>query len=128
MNKRLWVAQVLLAVVFLLAGGMKIMTPTAELAAQNAWVEHLPSWVPKAIGVAEVAGAVGLVGPTATGIMPALAPAAAGGLALAMAGAILLHLRLGEYANVVPPLVLLVLCLFVARGRLKTDSLARGGT
>ncbi len=128
MNKKLWGAQVLLAVLFLLAGGMKIVTPAADMAAQATWVEHVPPWAPKVIGVLEVAGAIGLVAPAATGIMPVLTPAAAAGLALTMAGASVLHIRLGEYANLVPPLVLLALCLFVARGRLKTHPLGRGAT
>ena len=115
----------LLAVLFLGAGGMKILTPTPELAAQFTWVGRVPSWSPKAIGVLEVAGAVGLVGPAATGIVPVLTPAAAAGLALTMAGASLLHIRLGEYSQIVVPLVLLVLCLFVAYGRLRSDPLGR---
>ena len=127
MNKALWCVQVLLAVVFLLAGGMKILTPAPDLAAQFTWVEHF-SWAPKVIGVLEVAGAVGLVGPAATGIMPVLTPAAALGLALTMAGASVLHIGLGEYANLVPPLVLLALALFVAHGRLRTHPLSRRAT
>ena len=128
MNKALWGVQVLLAVVFLFTGGMKILTPAPDLATQFTWVGHLPSWAPKVIGVLEVGGAIGLVGPAATGIMPVLTPAAAVGLALTMAGAGVVHLGLGEYANLVPPLVLLALSLFVAHGRLRTHPLGRGAT
>ena len=125
MNRALWSAQLLLAVLFLGAGGTKILTPTPELTARFTWVVYVPSWSPKVIGMLEVAGAVGLVAPAAPGIIPALAPAAAAGLALTMAVASLLHIRLGEYSQVVVPLVLLALCLFVAHGRSRSDALGR---
>ncbi|MDE2772574.1 MAG: DoxX family protein [Gemmatimonadota bacterium] len=125
MNRAVWSVQLLLAVLFLGAGGTKILTPTPELAARFTWVVYVPSWSPKVIGVLELAGAVGLVAPAATGIIPALTPAAAAGLALTMAVAGLLHIRLGEYSQAVVPLVLLALCFFVAHGRLRSDALGR---
>ena len=75
----------------------------------------------------EVAGSIGLIAPHATGIAPLPTPAAAGGLALTMVGAALLHLTRGEFAEMIPSLVLLVMCLFVARGRLKVHRLRSGG-
>ena len=125
MNRALWSVQLLLAVLFLGAGGTKVLTPTPELAARFTWVVYVPSWLPKVIGVLELAGALGLVAPAATGIALAFTPAAAAGLALTMAVASLLHMRLGEYSQIVVPLALLALCLFVAHGRLRTDTLAR---
>ena len=119
MNKILWVVQILLAVMFLFAGGTKIATPMPELAAQMPWVEDFSEGTVRGIGGLEVAGAVGLIAPAVTGIMPMLTPAAAGGLALTMVGAAITHIGRGEYANIIPPLVLLALCLFVAYGRRK---------
>jgi hypothetical protein len=60
---------------------------------------------------------LGLVLPGVVGVAPVIARLAAAGLALAMAGAIATHLRLGETSRVAAPLVLLVLALLVAVGR-----------
>jgi uncharacterized membrane protein len=69
------------------------------------------------IGTVEVLGAIGVVLPALTGVLPWLTPLAALGLAATMVGAILTHLRLGERSAVVPPMVLLILAAFVAYGR-----------
>ena len=49
------------------------------------------------IGILEVLGALGVVGPVATGIFPRLTPIAAAGLGLLMMGATLTHMRRGEF-------------------------------
>ena len=115
----------LLALAFLAAGGVKLVTPASEIATQFPWAEDLPSWSPRVIGILEVAGSIGLVAPQATGIAPVLTPAAAGGLALTMVGAVLLHVVRGEYAETVPGLILLAMCSFVAYGRLKVHTPGR---
>ena len=125
MNRTLWVLQMLLALAFLAAGGVKLVTPASEIATQFPWAEDLPSWSPRVIGILEVAGSIGLVAPQATGIAPVLTPAAAGGLALTMVGAVLLHVVRGEYAETVPGLILLAMCSFVAYGRLKVHTPGR---
>jgi DoxX-like family len=68
----------------------------------------------RAVGVLEIAGALGLILPEATGIAPLLTPLAAVGLALTMVGAIVTDLREGEPERLAAPIVLLALCLFVA--------------
>lgn len=112
MNRTLWTLQALLTLAFLGAGGMKLATPASEIATQFPWAENLPAWSPRVIGAPEVAGSVGLIAPQATGIAPLLTPAAAGGLGLTMVGAALLHLTRGEFAEMIPSLVLLGMCLF----------------
>ena len=59
-----------------------------------------------------VGEAIGLVVPWATGIAPILTPLAALGLALVMAGAVVVHVRRKE--QFVPPLMLGILSLVVA--------------
>lgn len=119
MNIILWVVQVLLAVAFIMAGGMKIMTPHDALATQMAWVNHAPAFAPKVIGTLEILGALGLILPSLLRIKPMLTPLAALGLALLMAGAFVTHLVLGEYGMSLPSLALGLLALFVAWGRRK---------
>ena len=60
-----------------------------------------------------------MIAPAATGIVPVLTPAAASGLAVIMVGAVFTHLSRAEYFQILPPLVLLAVALFVAYGRLK---------
>ena len=87
MNKALWIGQILLALAFLGAGGHKLLMPASELNAQ--FGQGFPPGFGRVIGALEVAGAVGVVVPAATGILSVLSPVAAGGLAAIMVGATL---------------------------------------
>jgi hypothetical protein len=117
MGTALWVAQVLLAVAFLGAGATKLSQPKEKLAKNMAWVEDFSQGTVRLIGALEVLGAIGLVLPALTGILPWLTPLAALGLALLMAGAVYTHLRRKEGPAGVPPAVLLLLAALVAVGR-----------
>jgi len=124
MNIVLWVVQVLLAAAFIMAGGMKLMTPHDALAAQMNWVNYAPAFAPKLIGTLEILGALGLVLPSLLRIKPLLTPLAALGLALLMGGAFATHLVLGEFGMSLPSLVLALLAAFVAWGRRKHTPIA----
>lgn len=113
----LWVAQVLLAVAFGMAGAMKAFTPIGELAGSLPWVSEVPAALVRFIGASELAAALGLVLPAATRIRPGLTVLAAGGLVLVMVLAAIFHLMRGE-AGALPVNVLLGgLAAFVAWGR-----------
>jgi putative oxidoreductase len=120
----LWIAQALLAVAFGMAGIMKTTTPIAELAAKMAWTGSLPEAVVRFIGVAELAGALGVILPAATRVRPALTPLAASGLVVIMVLAGLLHLSRGEAGALPINLVLGGLAAFVAWGRYRTVPIA----
>lgn len=112
-----WVAQVLLALGFGMAGLMKLSTPYADLAAKAAWARATPEVLLKCIGVVEVLGALGVVLPAATRIKPMLTPLAAAGFVVVMVLASGLHASLGE-----PPIANVILgglAAFVAWGRWK---------
>lgn len=117
MGVALWVAQGLLAAVFLAAGATKLTRPKEKLAKNMAWVEDFSQGTVRLIGAVEVLGAIGVVMPALTGILSWLTPLAALGLAATMVGAVLTHLRRGERSAVVAPVVLLGLAAFVAYGR-----------
>lgn len=83
-----WLLQIVLAFAFIAVGAMKLTTPKEQLVANGmGWAEDFSDTQIKLIAAAEVAGAIGLVAPAATGIMPILTPVAAAGLALLMGGA-----------------------------------------
>jgi uncharacterized membrane protein YphA (DoxX/SURF4 family) len=117
MSIALWVAQGLLAVAFLAAGVTKLRQPKEKLAKNMAWVEDFSQPAVRTIGVLEVLGAIGIVVPALTGILPWLTSLAALGLVLLMIGAALTHLRRREYGNIAMNAVLLVLAAFVVYGR-----------
>lgn len=117
MNIALWIVQGLLALAFGMAGAMKLTQPKAKLVASLPWVEDFSQSAVRAIGAVELLGALGLILPWATGILPWLTPLAALGLVMTMVGAMLTHMRRGEQKVLPINLVLLALALFVAYGR-----------
>ena len=118
MNIALWIVQGLLAVAFLMAGGMKLAQPKEKLATNMGWVEDFSQNTVRVIGLLEVLGAIGLILPMALSILPVLTGIAAVGLVLTMIGAAITHIRRGEMPMLVPPAVLGLLAAFVAVGRL----------
>ena len=113
MSTVLWIAQALLAALFLFAGGMKLILPLDQLQGPVA----LPGALVRFIGLAEVLGALGLLLPGLSGIRPGLTPLAATGLVLIMAGAIWITLAAGEVAAALVSLAVGVVAAFVAYGR-----------
>jgi uncharacterized membrane protein YphA (DoxX/SURF4 family) len=113
----LWVVQVLLAGAFVVSGATKLSQPKEKLLKKWAWVEDFSQGSVRIIGVLEVLGAIGIVVPALTGIVPSLTPLAALGLVLTMIGAALTHLRRAEYGAIAVNVVVLILAAFVAYGR-----------
>jgi len=109
MNRVLWTFQALLALLFLFAGGAKLVMPMAEMTKQM----QLPGSFLRFIGVAEVLGATGLILPGVLRIAQGLIPLAAAGLVVIMAGATILT---GGAAALFPLTVGLLLA-FVGYGR-----------
>lgn len=117
MEVALWVIQVLLALVFVMAGVMKLTQPKEKIAAQMPWANDFSQNNIRLIGLVEVLGAIGLILPSLTRILPVLTPLAALGLVVTMVGAILTHLRRKETPMIVVNVVLLVLAAVVVYGR-----------
>ncbi len=112
-NVTLWTVQVVLAALFLFAGGMKLVMPIEAMAGPVA----LPGLLLRFIGVAEVAGAIGLIAPGLLRIHAELTPVAAAGLVIIMVGATLITAMGGTLAPAVVPLIVGVLAASVAYGR-----------
>ena len=120
----LWTVQVLLALAFGMAGFMKATAPLETLAANMAWVSNVPGGLVRFIGIVEMLGAIGLILPAATRILPILTPAAGGGLLVVMGLAAGYHALHAEYAGIVPNVVLGLLAGLVAWGRLRKAPIA----
>ena len=117
MKIALWILQVLLAAVFGMAGAMKTFTPTAELLEQMPLASESTMWAFRAAGISELLGAAGLILPAATRILPSLTPIAAACLAFVMVLAAGFHIMVGDFAGIIAPTVLGLLCAFVSWGR-----------
>ena len=116
MNVLLWILQVLLAALFLFAGGIKLVLPADQLVGPVA----VPIWFLRFIGVVEVLGALGLLLPGIFRIRKALTPLAACGLVILMIGAASIGIISGDVTTAVIPAVVGVLAAFIALGRWKT--------
>lgn len=100
-----WTLSAILAAFFLMSGAGKLMNQeTAEGVNFDRQFElwGLPAWFRFPVGLAEIAGAIGL-------LVPRLRFYAAAGLTLLMIGGAMTHLRVGEYAFAPIPLVLALL-------------------
>jgi putative oxidoreductase len=115
MKIALWIVQVLLALVFAASGSMKLFA-FDKFAASAPFLADQHGLV-TFIGIAELAGAIGLILPRLTGILPVLTTWAAAGLATIMVLATGLHLSRGEVSHAVVTVILLVLASFVIYGR-----------
>ncbi|MFF7944019.1 DoxX family protein [Nocardia gamkensis] len=118
MNVILWVVQAVLAAIFAMAGVMKATQPKDKLIDKLPWVSDFPPGVLRFIGIAEFAGALGLILPAVSGIAPVLTPLAAIGLAITMVLAAITHARRKEPSAIILNTVLLLLAALVTWGRL----------
>jgi putative oxidoreductase len=123
MNIVLWILQILLALAFLAAGIPKAFQSIDTLAKRLSWTREVPAAFVRFIGIAEILGAIGLILPVLTHILPWLTIAAAIGLVLTMISAAVFHLARREYMRTVPSVVLLLLIAFVVFGRLALSPL-----
>ena len=117
MNIALWVLQAVLAAFFLMTGLTKTTQPRDKLVAKMPLAEELSIGTVRFIGSAEILGALGLILPAATGIVPILTPIAASALAVVMVLAAITHGRRRELPNIAINIVLLALLAVVAWGR-----------
>lgn len=125
MHTALWIVAGLMAALFTVAGGNKLLIPYDRLARAPLaqWVRLFSPGFVKTLGGLEVLGAAGLVLPAVLDTAPVLVPLAASGLSLVMVGAAVVNLRLGHGKHVLLNLVYLVLVSFVAWGRFVAEPL-----
>ena len=120
MTRALWIIQILLALVFLFAGRAKLAMPAAQLTGQT----PLPAPFLRFIGVAEIAGALGLILPGALHIRPGLTPLAAACLTIIMIGATAITVMTMSAALALLPFIVGLLTIFVAYARWRIHPLA----
>ena len=114
MTYALWILQILLGLLFLFSGSMKFVMSVAEMTKDMPW---MPGWFLHFIGVMEILGGFGLVLPSLLRIRPGLTPLAAACLVIIMIGATVITLSVTGIGPAMIPLIVGILCVFVAYGR-----------
>ena len=116
MTRVLWIIQGLLALLFLFAGGVKLVMPAADLTKQT---PMLSAGFLRFVGICEVLGAIGLILPGLLHIRPGLTPLAASGLVGIMIGATAVTVMTVGVGMALMPFVVGLLAAFVAYSRWK---------
>ena len=122
MNIIVWIAQILVVVIFLLTGVPKLFMPIDDLISQGMlWMEDFPVWQIRVIGILETLAVFGLTLPYVIKILPKLlVPLASAGLALTMIGAVFTHVvRNDPTMSIIFTSITFLLCVFVAINRYK---------
>ena len=119
MHITLWIAQVLLAIMFIMAGVMKASQPIETLSESLPWVTSVPGGLVRFIGVSELLGGLGLIIPSLFRFKPSLTVWAAIGLAVVMILAAIFHASRGEFSVIRMNVLIMAIFLFIAWGRSK---------
>ena len=121
LNRALWTAQILVALLFLFAGSMKFIMP-ADKMQQGAVI--LPIAFIHFIGICECLGALGLILPGAFRVRTSLTPLAAAGLTIIMIGATVVTILGMSVAAAMLPAVVGVITSWIAYARTRVAPLA----
>jgi hypothetical protein len=121
-NRLLWTLQILLAALYLFAGGFKLVASPEAMQPDPTIPSPLPIPFLRVIGAFEVLGALGLVLPGLTGIRPQLTWMAAAGLAIIMIGAVVTTIPAMGLLPALFPLAVGILDVIVMLGRRRRDA------
>jgi putative oxidoreductase len=117
MNTALWIVQILLGAMMILLGLMKTFLPVEQLS-RLSWTTRNSKAFVRFVGISELLIGLGLILPQLTGIKPALTSWAAISLCIVMAAATMEHIRYHERNEIWKNVLISMLGLFVAVGRL----------
>jgi hypothetical protein len=124
MNIALWILQALLAAAFAAHGWLLVSPPPDLLPIMN---EQLGVGFRIFLGIAEIAGAIGMILPALTRTMPWLTPLAAGCLGFVVLSATVLHVYRAESGPAVITAILCFMATFVAYARWRLRPVAARG-
>ena len=122
MTYALWVLQLLLGLLFMFAGGSKLVMPIEEMTKEIA----LPGWFLRGIGVCELLGGLGLILPGLFRIRTGLTSLAAAGLVIIMIGATVITVMTMGVGMALVPFIVGVLAAFLAYARWRVAPLPSG--
>jgi len=114
------ICQILLALIFIVAGATKLTKKRENLMEKVTWAEDYNQPTIRFIGLLELLGGLGVILPLIVGVSDFLwlVPMACMGLAMVMAGAIVVHIGRGEFKHIMFNLVILFMSAGVSFYRL----------
>jgi len=113
-----WIVSGLLAAVYLVSGGRKVVLGYGVAKAKQPWVGDVTPGTFRLIAGVEIVGALALIFPVATDWVPFLAIMAAIGLTILQGVAIAVHVNHHEFKVIAGNVTLLLMAAFVAIARL----------
>lgn len=116
MNIILWIAQVILAILFVMGAVMKFM-PIEKISTMMPWTGQISPFIVRLLGIIDLLGATGLILPSLLRIKPHLTYWTAIGIILLMICAIIFHVSRGEGSVIGMNVFCIVLAGFVGWGR-----------
>ncbi len=118
------ICQIIIAIIFILAGFLKLTNSRESLLKKVSWAEDYNIQTIRFIGVLELLGGLGVILPFAFGAYLWLVPMACMGLAMVMSGAIVVHIGREEFNHVMVNLFILFMSAGVSFYRLLELNLA----
>jgi uncharacterized membrane protein len=116
-QRSIWLAQSVLAALFIFSAFVKITTPIPELAKMMPWTGDHSGLFVRFIGFVDLAGGLGLLLPSLTRILPWLTVLAALCCSVLQVFAMIFHVSRGEAPVIILNIFMLSLSLFVLWGR-----------
>jgi len=113
----LWIGQTLLAFMFVYAGIMKTFQPIDQLSQMLPWVTEYSKVFVRFVGLADLAGGIGVLFPYLFGRKTKLTRIAAFGIVAIMVLAVGFHIIRGEYVALPTNIILGSIAAFVIWGR-----------
>lgn len=117
MKKVIWILQVVLALMFLMAGSLKTFSPIAELAEKMPWVTEYSEGMVRFVGISELLGGLGIILPSILRIKPFLTTVAGFALGLVMILAAAYHISKSEFSALPMNFILGGIAVYVAWAR-----------
>jgi len=112
-----WIVQVLVTIGIGMPAAFKLMLPYEQFAQNVTWAEDFTGMHIKIIGALEMLGVLAMSLPLLINNFKKVVPVAAVGLALVMGGAIMTHVMRAETMQMIQPVILMAMALFVAYSR-----------
>ncbi len=114
MTRVFWIVTTLVVLIFLAGGLMKLIQPREKLEPFMNCVADMKMSTVRTIGLLEVLGAIGLILPHLTNVLPRLSVAAAAGLTLTVSAGATVHLRRGDGVSAITPNIVIAALSVVA--------------
>ena len=120
MNTILWILQILAASIFMYSGINKSIFSIRKLVYEKGQtgVENLSVPMVRFIGISEILGAIALILPWWLHMFSGLTSVSAFLLSIIMIPAAVIHYKRNEPKNVLTNVILFVICIFIAYGRI----------